>query len=93
MHFNVRPSHHTLIAEAYNCAASLVALLAHSRKVDRAVMNSLRNFLRTMGGTLGLTGMILPLEILLYSCLALDRISLKAVTHGVDVSSPTSSSY
>ena len=62
MHFNVRPSYDTLIAEAEMRAASLVALLAHSRKVDRAVMNSLRNFLRTMGGTLGLTGMILPLE-------------------------------
>ncbi|OKL59818.1 hypothetical protein UA08_04979 [Talaromyces atroroseus] len=34
---------------------SLVALLAHSRRADRAVLNSLRNFLRTMGGTLGLT--------------------------------------
>ncbi|KAL9622026.1 MAG: hypothetical protein Q9160_003525 [Pyrenula sp. 1 TL-2023] len=34
---------------------SLVAILAHSRRADRAVLNSLRNFLRTMGGTLGLT--------------------------------------
>ncbi|KAF7914703.1 uncharacterized protein EAE98_011402 [Botrytis deweyae] len=34
---------------------SLVALLAHSRRADRAVLNSLRNFLRSMGGTLGLT--------------------------------------
>ncbi|QKX63003.1 uncharacterized protein TRUGW13939_10171 [Talaromyces rugulosus] len=34
---------------------SLVAILAHSRRADRAVINSLRNFLRTMGGTLGLT--------------------------------------
>lgn len=34
---------------------SLVALLAHSRKADRAVLNSLRNFLRTMGGAIGLT--------------------------------------
>lgn len=34
---------------------SLVALLAHSRRADRAVLNSLRNSLRTMGGTLGLT--------------------------------------
>ncbi|TGO31506.1 hypothetical protein BHYA_0618g00020 [Botrytis hyacinthi] len=33
---------------------SLVALLAHSRRADRAVLNSLRNFLRSMGGTLGL---------------------------------------
>ena len=62
MHFNVRPPYDALIAEADMRAASLVALLAHSRKVDRAVMNSLRNFLRTMGGTLGLTGMILPQE-------------------------------
>jgi hypothetical protein len=35
--------------------AGLVALLAHSRKADRAVANSLRNFLRTMGGSVGLT--------------------------------------
>ena len=34
---------------------SLVALLAHSRRADRAVLNSLRNSLRTLGGTLGLT--------------------------------------
>ncbi|KAM0168302.1 hypothetical protein ACHAPF_011127 [Botrytis cinerea] len=34
---------------------SLVALLAHSRRADRAVLNSLRNFLRSIGGTLGLT--------------------------------------
>lgn len=34
---------------------SLVAILAHSRRADRAVLNSLRNFLRTLGGTLGLT--------------------------------------
>ncbi|KAM3070828.1 hypothetical protein ACMFMG_009746 [Clarireedia jacksonii] len=34
---------------------SLVAILAHSRRADRAVLNSLRNFLRTMGGSLGLT--------------------------------------
>lgn len=34
---------------------SLVALLAHSRRADRAVLNSLRNSLRTMGGVLGLT--------------------------------------
>ena len=34
---------------------SLVAILAHSRRADRAVLSSLRNFLRTMGGTLGLT--------------------------------------
>ncbi|TEY40636.1 hypothetical protein BOTCAL_0430g00010 [Botryotinia calthae] len=34
---------------------SLVALLAHSRRADRAVLNSLRNFLRSVGGTLGLT--------------------------------------
>lgn len=34
---------------------SLVAILAHSRRADRAVLNSLRNFLRTMGGALGLT--------------------------------------
>ncbi|KAE9976787.1 hypothetical protein BLS_001855 [Venturia inaequalis] len=33
----------------------LVAILAHSRRADRAVLNSLRNFLRTMGGALGLT--------------------------------------
>ncbi|KAE8154060.1 major facilitator superfamily domain-containing protein [Aspergillus avenaceus] len=33
----------------------LVALLAHSRKADRAVANSLRNFLRIMGGSVGLT--------------------------------------
>lgn len=33
---------------------SLVAILAHSRRADRAVLNSLRNFLRTLGGTLGL---------------------------------------
>ncbi|TGO43701.1 hypothetical protein BOTNAR_1407g00010 [Botryotinia narcissicola] len=33
---------------------SLVALLAHSRRADRAVLNSLRNFLSSMGGTLGL---------------------------------------
>ncbi|TGO08381.1 hypothetical protein BTUL_0212g00200 [Botrytis tulipae] len=33
---------------------SLVALLAHSRRADRAVLNSLRNFLRSVGGTLGL---------------------------------------
>lgn len=37
-------------------AASLVALLAHSKKADRAVVNSLRNFLRTLGGAVGLTG-------------------------------------
>ncbi|TAQ90467.1 hypothetical protein B7494_g1209 [Chlorociboria aeruginascens] len=36
-------------------SASLVALLAHSRKADRAVVNSLRNFLRTIGGSVGLT--------------------------------------
>lgn len=36
--------------------ASLIALLAHSRKADRAVANSLRNFLRIMGGSVGLTG-------------------------------------
>lgn len=34
---------------------SLVAILAHSRRADRAVLNSLRNFLRTMGGSIGLT--------------------------------------
>jgi MFS family permease len=34
---------------------SLVAILAHSRRADRAVLNSLRNFLRTMGGSVGLT--------------------------------------
>ncbi|QGA15779.1 hypothetical protein EYB26_003439 [Talaromyces marneffei] len=33
----------------------LVALLAHSRKADRAVTNSLRNFLRILGGSVGLT--------------------------------------
>lgn len=33
----------------------LVALLAHSRKADRAVANSLRNFLRILGGSVGLT--------------------------------------
>ncbi|RAO70256.1 uncharacterized protein BHQ10_006268 [Talaromyces amestolkiae] len=33
----------------------LVALLAHSRKADRAVANSLRNFLRILGGSIGLT--------------------------------------
>lgn len=33
----------------------LVALLAHGRRADRAVLNSLRNFIRTVGGTLGLT--------------------------------------
>ena len=54
-----------VIAEAHNCTASLVSLLAHSRKVDRAVINSLRNFLRTIGGTLGLTGMILALNFLI----------------------------
>ena len=36
--------------------ASLVALLAHSRKADRAVINSVRNFLRSIGGAVGLTG-------------------------------------
>lgn len=34
---------------------SLVALLSHSRRADRAVLSSLRNFLRTAGGTVGLT--------------------------------------
>ncbi|GAD98571.1 conserved hypothetical protein [Paecilomyces variotii No. 5] len=34
---------------------SLVALLAHSRKADRAVANSLRNFVRIMGGCVGLS--------------------------------------
>ncbi|OKL55999.1 hypothetical protein UA08_08789 [Talaromyces atroroseus] len=34
---------------------SLVALLAHSRKADRAVANSLRNFVRITGGSVGLT--------------------------------------
>jgi MFS family permease len=34
---------------------SLVALLAHSKKADRAVINSLRNFIRTLGGAVGLT--------------------------------------
>ena len=48
-------------AGAHKRIASLVSLLAHSRKVDRAVINSLRNFLRTMGGTVGLTGTSLAL--------------------------------
>ena len=87
MHFNVRPPHDTLIAKAHDCTASLVALLAHSRKVDRAVMNSLRNFLRTMGGTLGLTGMILASELPEYSYLRLDHIFLIAVTQRVGTSS------
>lgn len=34
----------------------LVALLASSAKADRAVMTGLRNFLRSMGGAVGLTG-------------------------------------
>ncbi|TVY32138.1 Efflux pump [Lachnellula occidentalis] len=34
---------------------SLVALLAHSNKADRAVANCLRNFIRTLGGAVGLT--------------------------------------
>ncbi|KAJ6783037.1 hypothetical protein PWT90_01859 [Aphanocladium album] len=34
---------------------SLVALLAHSRRADRAVANSMRNFLRIVGGSIGLT--------------------------------------
>ncbi|KAL9120485.1 MAG: hypothetical protein Q9187_002957 [Circinaria calcarea] len=36
-------------------SAGLIALLAHSRKADRAVINSLRNFLRAVGGAVGLT--------------------------------------
>ena len=36
----------------------LVALLASSAKADRAVMTGLRNFLRAMGGAVGLTGEI-----------------------------------
>lgn len=45
--------------------AGLVALLAHSRKADRAVANSLRNFLRIMGGSVGLTSMLCPVLITL----------------------------
>lgn len=40
--------------------AGLVALLAHSRKADRAVANSLRNFLRILGGSVGLTSTSTP---------------------------------
>lgn len=32
-----------------------MALLAHSKKSDRAVINGLRNFLRAIGGSIGLT--------------------------------------
>jgi MFS family permease len=44
---------------------SLVALLAHSNKADRAVANCLRNFIRTLGGAVGLTvsGTILSNEL------------------------------
>lgn len=36
-------------------APGLVAILAHGRRADRAVLQSLRNAIRTVGGTLGLT--------------------------------------
>jgi hypothetical protein len=37
-------------------ALVLVALMANSLRTDRAVMTGLRNFLRAMGGAIGLTG-------------------------------------
>ena len=42
----------------------LMGVLANSLKVDRAVVTGLRNFLRTIGGALGLTGMtkLLPYD-------------------------------
>ncbi|KAH8701610.1 MFS multidrug transporter-like protein [Talaromyces proteolyticus] len=66
----------------------LVALLAHSRKADRAVANSLRNFLRIMGGSVGLTisGAILNnvLQNKLSSFLSADSISqISSSTYGL----------
>lgn len=46
-------------------------------------MNSLRNFLRTMGGTLGLTGMVLALALPQFSRLAYNRIFLTAIAQRV----------
>ncbi|CCD56462.1 similar to MFS multidrug transporter [Botrytis cinerea T4] len=59
---------------------SLVALLAHSRRADRAVLNSLRNFLRSIGGTLGLTLASLILNNVLKARLkgVLDSLGLSA---------------
>jgi len=37
-------------------ALVLVALMANSLRADRAVMTGLRNFLRAVGGAIGLTG-------------------------------------
>jgi hypothetical protein len=47
--------------------AGLVALLAHSRKADRAVANSLRNFLRILGGSIGLTSTFNPIRSLFFT--------------------------
>ena len=53
-----------------NLLLVLMGVLANSLKVDRAVMTGLRNFLRAIGGALGLTGILpfslrisIPLEI------------------------------
>lgn len=42
----------------------LVALMANSLRADRAVMTGLRNFLRAMGGAIGLTGRKFPFRFL-----------------------------
>lgn len=42
----------------------MIVLLANSRKEDRAVATSLRNFSRTVGGAVGLAGISLsPISI------------------------------